>query len=525
MQKKQELTEIQKQSIFLKDKAPVLWTGVFKHRTHRGNPLDFTKAHYLKDIYTDINPYQVIISCSQSGKSEYLIVRVFSSGERGRACFYVLPTQQLAYRFVKNRIDSAINNTPYYKALIKGDEDKYKSGAESVSLKHIGPGVAAFVGAGSEASMVEFPADDLIIDELDRCEHEENLAMAESRLSASLDPRIVKVSNPSIVGFGIDYEYSQTDMKKWFVKCPHCGKWKEYDFFKHILRQVDTDEYVIRDDDFEFGCGRDIIMVCDTCYKPLDRYAHGEWVHTTKSDRSGYQISKMFSSNKSFTDMVRMFDEGLAHPGKMQLFYNFDLGVAYDSPGAKITSGDIENSKANYNLPDFDAGPCLMGVDVGKVFNVVIRRIEGDKLKLVHASTPRDPKEIIRLWKLYNVKAGVIDAMPEDRIAKQLAGVLKGLFRCYYGKPKHDLVNAHKEVQVQRTEALDAVKEAFTLGIYENPKDIRKLPEYEKQMTASIRVYDEDKGIYEWKEGSRADHYLHAEAYCLVSKKLIKFIT
>ncbi len=206
--------------------SPALFTAITYHRTHKNERIDFINYKYLKDIYLDNSDYIVIEKSTQSGLTEWLIIKAMCKAKEGRSIFYVLPTFDLRNRFVNNRINRSIEFSPYYKNLIR---ESNAGISESVSLKHIGNGSIAFVGSNSPAAFSEYPADDLIIDELDHCD-QENLGMADKRLSNSTHKMIIKISNPTINDYGIDWEFKKSDKKQWFIKC-ECGQWINPDFF------------------------------------------------------------------------------------------------------------------------------------------------------------------------------------------------------------------------------------------------------------------------------------------------------
>jgi len=99
-------------------------------------------------------------------------------------------------RYVHERFDKTVAFTPRYKEALR-------SGTDNVHLKQIGPGTISYVASGSASQFTEFAADTVCIDELDRCD-QDNVVMAKERLSNSDSPRYCYISNPTIVGFGID---------------------------------------------------------------------------------------------------------------------------------------------------------------------------------------------------------------------------------------------------------------------------------------------------------------------------------
>lgn len=513
---------------YLRKNFPEMWAAINHHKTHKNLPITFDNYLYLKDVYLDRSPYVCITKSTQVGITEYLVINALMKSRVGRGVFYVLPTYNLVGRFVKNRVDRSIEFTPFYKSLKKEKFTKY---SESVSLKHIGEGSIAFVGSNASASFTEFPADDLIIDELDECD-QENLAMAWERLSASKDKRVIKAGNPTIKDFGIDAEFNVSDKKQWRISCSSCGKWIQPDFFNHVVREVGAREYIILDDKWDRDMKRDINCVCDKCGKPYDRFGHGEWVREDRQSKiSGYQISKMFSTNVRITELMDRFEKGLTDDSKLQRFYNGDLGQAYTASGSKITKEMLDDCRADYLMPVGIKEACLMGIDVGTKLVVRINQILPDgKLRAVFIGKVDHYEEIVALHKAYNVVCGVVDSQPEQRLAKKICR-LKGMFRAFYGDKKKETIDIkNRIVHADRTSSLDEVKGIIISQHLILPKNASGLSpiiskigmsEYYYEMGNSTRVFDEKKNSYKWVEGALPDHYFHAENYCILARKIL----
>jgi hypothetical protein len=519
-------TEVQKRMAYLKKNHLTMWIALSHHRTHKNEKITFAYHQYLRDIFLDKAGYIVAKKATQGGYTEYLVGRALGEAIGGRGIFYVMPTFSLVSRFVKNRIDRTIENTPYYKNQIRDQQGKFST---SISLKHVGKGSIAFIGSNSSSGFTEFPADSLIIDELDECD-QSSLSMAEERLSASKEPRIVKIGNPTIQEFGIDSEFLKSDRKEWNIQC-QCGKWIKPDFFTHVVTEIENKEYVIIDEDWEPGSNKDIRMICHKCHKPLDRFGEGRWEAEAESPISGYHVSKLFSTNMKMARIVERFQEGLKDDSKMQRFYNGDLGIAYTAKGSKLDYELLNACKENYNMPSGSTLPCIMGADVGSVIHVKIGELLQDKrIRVVYIGTVNTEEDVMNLYRQYNCKVGCIDAMPEKRLSKRLASILRGMFVVYYGEVKVEKVNIDdKMVVVDRTATLDGVREAILTQQIILPKNADKLlplrpdgaSEYYYEMTTSVRVFDEDKQKYFWREGTAPDHYMHATNYMLIAKRML----
>lgn len=506
-----------------------MFMALAHHRTHKNQKITFEHRDYLIRIYGESSPYFVIKKSTQCGISEYLIITVIAKAISGRQIFYVLPTWGLMNRFVKNRFDKTIMNTALYGAAMIAEMRKrvglgYMGGGMSISLKSFGVGSIAFVGSGSSAVFTEYPADDFIVDELDECD-QANLEMGIERLSASEDRRQIRVGNPTIEGIGIDAEFAHSDMKEWYIR-NHCGHWIKPDWFQHVVEKVDENNFILRDQKWERHSKRDLNMICDKCSKPIDRYSPGGWVKENPGAVvSGYHVSKMFSTAMAMREILDRFERGLVNDEAFQRFYNGDLGEAFTSAGAKITVEALNECVRSYRMAKPLSGRCLMGVDVGNMLNVIIGQLSAtdNMVRILYIGTVPDFKDLAELHKEYRVVAGVIDALPETRLARRVTQRLRGMFRCYYGQMRRDIINPKaRMVTVERTQALDQTKEAVTIQEVELPQNAASVPQFYDQMTAAVRLYNKDAGLYIWEEGSKPDHYHHAMTYMLIARRVLR---
>jgi len=493
------------------------------HRTHRDKRLDFRGRVYLKALYTDDSPLVVLQKATQNGASEWLLgMKAITPAIDGRAVFYVMPTFQLASRFVKNRVDRTIEFTAYYKEVLRASRMMTTKQSESMYLKHLGIGSIAFAGSNTTSVFTEYPADDLVVDELDECD-QGNLNMAVERLSAAEDKTETRVGQPSVSGHGMAALYRASDRKQWNIKCQACGRWVYPDFFKHVVQRLDTGDYAVIDKRWDREGSRDIRVICE-CGKELDRYAEGAWVRTNERGvGSGYHISKMFSTKVRVAELLERFEKGLVNDSVMQRFYNGDLGLPYEASGAKIS---LDAGEVGDHTMGPGKGRCLLGCDVGNAMYVAIGEVQGSRLvvrllRSFGSGEVEDFSELAGLYRQYRCVAGVIDALPEGRLSKKFARSFRGGFYCFYGEVKRDIVDgAHKIITVERTQTIDAVKEALLTGELVLPREAEEMPELREHLGALTRVYDERRGKYVWA-GDDPDHYLHAIAYMLVARRIL----
>lgn len=508
---------------YIRNINPFLMNMLEYHRTHQNKGIDFNNCWFLKDIYTDQSNFIVVKKATQCGVSEWLIGRAIDEAIRNRNVLYTLPTEILRTRFVFSRFNKTLEFTDFYQ--------RHQNQIDSKVLKQFNDGIINFIGSNAIAGFTEFVAHTVIMDEIDQC-NIDNLEMAIERQSSIKDKKMIKVSNPTIKGFAIDFEYSKSDKKIWQIPCSNCGEWITPDFFKHVLKEVDKNEYIIQDQKWDRLSSRDIFPICHHCKKPYERYAKGEWVkRENKSSVSGYMISKMFSTMVTLRELVDRFNEGLINDRIMERFYNGDLGQAFVSSGAKITIEMLDECVCDFPLETSCKESCVMGCDVGNVLNVVIGKIlheEVMKVKIIYVNELRTKEDIIDLFKRFNIILGVIDSKPEGRLSRGLAATIKQMWMIDYltESPRDTIDIQRKMYKVDRTTSLDGVKESILTKRLLLPKNAKSIKEFYSQIMASTRVWKENKlslkeGRYVWVEGGEPDHYFHAINYMMIAKKIL----
>lgn len=514
-----------------------MWLALTHHRTHKNHRITFDGYQFMKKIYLDKSRDISIMKSTQCGVSELLIMRSWGRAYQGFSTFYVLPTFLLKGTFVKDRYERSIEYTKYYKTVGSVEKETIAMISSSASLKHIGSGSINFVGSNTTSAFTSYSADDVVIDELDEC-NSENIIMAPERQGNSKDPYTIRVANPTFEGMRIDEEYSKTDMQKWFIPCTSCGEWINPDFFKNVVRDEGDNDYSIRDEEWTWGCGRDVKIYCEHCNKPFDRKVDGQWVATGTGRTRGYHINKLFSGARPISYLLERFQEGLSNDTKLQRFYNGDLGIPFSSSGARIDYTLLDECTADYSMPESTKDVCVMGVDVGNWLHTIVGKITHDgRLQLLYIGRVKELSDLNELRKKYNVKCGVIDALPETRVSKKFTSLSRGFYRCFYGDTKKDALDPIKRVvTADRTTSLDETKELIvskTIIIPRNSRTIeplvadgkgKKISEFYAHMSASIRIFDEKKNKYFWTEGSKADHLHHALNYCVIARNLMKSI-
>lgn len=490
----------------------------------QGEPLDFDSSPFLKQIYSDIAQKLVVRKAVQIGISEMLICDSLAMAEDGLRIFYVLPTIDLRNVFVRDRVNRILLTVPYYRSQSAKEMRKVEGvpDTDSVGLKSFGPkGILLFVGSNSPVSFLSFPADMLVIDEFDKCE-QQNLPMADDRLSASEHKLKRIVSTPTIEDFGIDAEYKQSCQFRWFMKCEHCGKKFEPDFFRCVVREVGDRKYELIDQEWTVDSGRDIFTVCPYCHKSFDRLQVGEWVaEDPKNPIAGYSISQLFSHRVSVAEIYDTFVKSLANEWKKQRFYNSILGQAYTSTGAKLSRAMLDECVKKgelYNLPS-RAENTTMGFDVGNLLHVIICDHPEKHRRPVFVGTVQSFDDLHSLISRFGVQVACGDYEPERREAKRFQENANcEVWLCDY------VTNAQRiEMQIDydinfikadRTQVMDGFVGDITSQVLLLPANASTLEDgdFYAQLCSPTRVQDELTARYSWVN-SKPDHFFHAGVY------------
>jgi hypothetical protein len=499
---------------------PRLDFAINKHITSKGKRLEFINHAYLVPLYADDAEEMTVKKPTQVGLTEFVIVRVFDAAGDGRTTFVVLPKQKLRDAYVKTRIDPLLEIDGCYRDMKRWNSEG------NLMLKTLKKKAdAIFVGSNSRTEMVSYPADQLIVDELDFCDMDK-LPLAENRLDHSNDKSKLYVSTPTISDFGIDRRFKRSDMKKWFVQCPACNEYQTLNFFGNVLSKDKTKT----GDWLPINGGLDIH--CIKCNKPLDRHMQGEYVPAKESDISGYHIPALCHPQKTILEIYTKYLEAKNSETEFQIFMNNDLGEVYSPEGASISKNLLDNSKQSYTLQKVDTEAndrCTMGIDVGKYLHIVISRMRGDKRQVVYVNKlltedDNSVQEIISLISRYKVRFGVIDAAPERKLSKTICEASNYvIWRCDYDATEFptDIYKPDEDehyIRAARTWIIDEMVEDYKRGRVILPQEAHDVDtgDYYDQMQAPKRVavkMPNGRTRFVWLEGSLKDHYFHASVY------------
>ena len=279
---------------------------------------------------------------------------------RGNALF-VMPTQNQMDDFAQARFDRAIQDSSYLRGRLQSEPPRRK-GADSKRLKRLGDGYLYLRGADSRRQMASVDADYVILDEFDQM-GDGTLDLARKRLASSAAGRLRIASTPRFSETGVNALFLQSDQRRYYLPCPACG----------------TEQALTWEDNVD---QERALVVCHDCRAPMNLLLEGAW--------------------------------------------------RAEAPGGGLSLDEIDRCRRDYTLEEYAGQPCDMGVDVGAKLHVVIREHVYDDdawpedarrdrteraPRLWFARTVEDFDDLDDLMERFNVCHGVIDALPETRMA------------------------------------------------------------------------------------------------------------
>lgn len=381
----------------------------------------FTVPVPLRAIYEDNTREVVITKAAQVGASEYAVnvalwVADTMQGGRGHS-LYVLPAIAQSGDFVRARMDTAVEESPYLRERVKPLRGLFQGKiADNVGLKRIGQGWLYFRGSNAEAGLLSIDADIICYDEVDRLK-EGTLAYGAKRLGSSALGWQRYVSTPTQPDTGIDALWARSDRRLWHVRCVHCGE-RQPMVFPDNLRE-------------------DGMVICRNCGGELDRLGDGEWVpECPGGDIHGYHVSRFISPRANMVEIAKVgygiLAKDITDPVTCQQFWNQDLGLPYvpeDAAQVVVPAGWVRAAEAATH----DAGPIeVVACDVARQGNdsTVVYSRRGRVLRLLWHVQGQDTMQTAGFLADYKgrhklahlvvdgvgIGAGVIDRLREQGI-------------------------------------------------------------------------------------------------------------
>jgi len=323
----------------------------YQIKNEAGVPLEFKHHKFLWDILNDLSPLQVQLKAPQVGMTVTNILKSFWVAMKlKKDIIYTLPTQGDVSDMAGGKINRLVAQNPILQEWIK-DHD-------TVEQKSIGENIIHYRGSFTTKSAMMVSSDLNIHDEVDASD-QKVIEQYETRLQAKRDGWRWYFSHPSVVDYGVDIHWQNSDQKHWFITCPHCHK----EQFLKWPDSIDTNKR---------------IFICQECKGELkneDR-ENGRWIaryskewqekHTIKPF-SGYWINQLMCSWISADKILKDYKEKSA-----EYFYNYVLGLPYSGGDSKLTQQQLFQNLTNQASAPEQNERVVMGLDTGLKLDYVL---------------------------------------------------------------------------------------------------------------------------------------------------------
>jgi len=249
----------------------------------------------------------------------------------------VLPTLEVRRRWVKQRLDPMLTDTPTLARLFNARSKR--DTANSEDMKDFPGGILVIGGANSPASLASMPIRYVVCDELDRFPWEvgkegDPLGLIEERQKTFPRRKTLLLSSPTVKDASrIEQEYALSDQRRYHLPCPDCNEYQPL-VWDHLRWSVQGDE-VTRAWYVCAHCGVEI----DEHHKPA-MLAAGRWIAAQPERRvRGYHINGLYSAiglGHTWLELARKWLRAQGDVSKLKQFVNTVLGETWEEKGLQV---------------------------------------------------------------------------------------------------------------------------------------------------------------------------------------------
>ncbi|MCD6459416.1 phage terminase large subunit family protein [bacterium] len=539
------------------------------------------RTPYLKEImdaFTDPNVEDItIMASSQVGKTEcmYNMLGYVIDQDPGPALM-VLPriedARSISYDRVQPmiRLSSALSS---HVSPISDDITKLEYQLDRM--------IMYFAGANSPAGLASRPVRYVFLDEIDKYpkfsgKEADPIKLATERQKTFWNKKTVKVSTPTTEDSYIFREYKKSDQSKYYVPCPHCGKYQVLYFSQIKWPDEETSGREIQEKRLAWYechyCQKKIndnhklqIMIKGVwCPEGAEIDNAGNVKDASHNKHRGFWINSLYSPWLTWSDIAKEFLDSKDYVELLMNFVNSWLAEIWEDKVEETTIDVIKELACDYDegiVPD-DVLVLTAGVDVQKghfyysirgwgyceeswlirrarveswfdieedLFNTRYKKIGSDEVLPVYMTcidTGYNADEVYRFCRKWKDKAKAIKGQVSitsgrfyksskiDINSKTGAIIKNGLILW------HIDVNHYKNKISRLVHSEDPKK----WHIFRDPHR-----EYLTQFTAEHKVLERRKGkpvreIWKLKKGSGANHYFDTEVYSVAAADISKIL-
>lgn len=322
---------------------------------------------YLGPIMDSLDPRHpaplvLFVASSQVGKSECGLNWLGRMCHQMPGSFLALfPTEKVARKWVRTRLDSMIATTPALRALLP--LGRRANGGNTLQEKH-GPGFVIFTGSANipdDVASISVPY--LLFDEVDRMplvlDGEGDPVELALRRSANFPrSKAFFTSTPTTEESSRVWPlWLSSTMDEYFVPCPLCGAKQKlaFDGLKWVDGKPETAEYECAECENTFPERHKTDMLVDGQW----RAKHPELEAVVK----GWRISGLYTPiglGDSWGKHAAAWERARGKPAKVQVFFNTRLGEVVKSEKIKLEWEAVKERREPYTLRTIPAGVLVL---------------------------------------------------------------------------------------------------------------------------------------------------------------------
>lgn len=253
----------------------------------------------------------------------------------------VQPSIEDAMGYSKEEIQPMLAETPCLQGLVS--DAKAKDGSNTILHKVFAGGVLSMIGANSPRGFRRISRRLVLFDEVDAMPASagvegDPIKLGIKRTEYFWNRKILAGSTPTIQDFSrIERMFQETDQRRYFVPCPHCGheQYLRWPQFKWRDNDPQTVYYECEKNKCAISHSEKRAMVEKGSFKPT---AQGN------SKYVGFHIwaAYSFSPNASWPQLVEEFLESKKDPETLKTFINTVLGEVWvEDYKSKVDSNEI----------------------------------------------------------------------------------------------------------------------------------------------------------------------------------------
>lgn len=285
----------------------------------------------MMDALGDPRIETVAIMCSaQVGKTEALVnnpVGYFIHQDPSPV-MVVQPTIQAAEKWSKTRLAPMLRDTPALRGRVA--DAKSRDSGNTILEKTFPGGLLVIVGSNAPAGLASQPIRVVICDEVDRFEESAgtegdpvDLAFKRTTTFAGRRKHVL-ISTPGVKGRSrIEKAWLESDQRRFFVPCPHCGEFQTLDWSRVIWPEGQPEDAYLACS----GCGG---VITDAHKQGMLR--RGEWRATRPfTGTAGFHLNELYSPWRRFGEVARDFLKAKARGMEsLKVWINTSLGEPWD---------------------------------------------------------------------------------------------------------------------------------------------------------------------------------------------------